>query len=358
MKDTNLIPDSCNSLVDSFYSSCESSTLLFYTALDNRQALLWRGFQLQKTPLDACLKRKLIDRSAIAFTKNSGIYDRNRALHHKILRQRDRYRSAQCATSATRQNENATIERTKAENPRCNAQKKGSLRRHETPTDRSLQAFLPALSVREWARSGIRYSLKKAAQVGTRSLQLRRKPLQTGARSTQLIDDQGRSFWQWFRQPSDLPNSGVYERDRSLHRSVLRQRDQHKSAQIVTIDTRQKNRHKSYQIIAIDTRQNEALLIGQDEPEYAPSSRKYAVRAKHETLTGRSLRAFLPAFAVRAWNAIAHRYSLEKPLQTGAQTLQATGYRGRSFWRWIEPFPDVPICIPEGARFLKKGGAA
>ena len=310
MKDTNLIPDSCNSLLNSFYSSCESSTLLFYTALDQTQALLCISYEPRSRPknpakdqseeilLKTRSDHESIDRSAItpelfaaaiAFTKNSGIYKRNRSLHHKILRQGSSYRSAQCATSATSQNENATIGRTKAENPRCSAQKKGNLRRHETLTDRSLQAFLPALSVREWARSGIRYSLKKAAQVGTRSLQLTRKPLQTEARSTQLIDDQGRSFWQWFRQPSDLPNSGVYDRDRSLHRYVLRQRDRHKSDQIIAIDTRQKNRYRSGEIATIVTRQNEAVLIGQEKREYAPSSRKYAVRAKHKTLTGRSL---------------------------------------------------------------------
>ena len=109
------------------------------------------------------------------------------------------------ASIDTRQNEIVSIGRTRAENPRCSAQKKGNLRRHETLTDRSLQAFLPAIAVREWARSGIRYNLKKAAQVGTRSLQLTRKPPQTEARSTQLTDYQARSFWQWIEPPPDLP---------------------------------------------------------------------------------------------------------------------------------------------------------
>ena len=52
----------------------------------------------------------------------------------------------------------------------------------------------------EWldreARLRHRYNLKKAAQVGTRSTQLTRKPPQTEARSTQLTDYQARRFWQ------------------------------------------------------------------------------------------------------------------------------------------------------------------
>ena len=95
------------------------------------------------------------------------------------------------ASIDTRQNEIVSIGRTRAENPRCSAQKKGNLRRHETLTDRSLQAFLPALSVREWARSGIRYNLKKVARVGTRS--------------TQADSYQARSFWQWIEPPPDIP---------------------------------------------------------------------------------------------------------------------------------------------------------
>ena len=78
---------------------------------------------------------------------------------------------------------------------------------------------------------------RSATPVGTRSLQLTKKPPQKAARSTQLIGDQECSFWQWFKQPSDLPNSGIYERNRALHRHVLAQPDRHKSDQIGTIDT-------------------------------------------------------------------------------------------------------------------------
>ena len=127
--------------------------------------------------------------------------------HHKILAQRDRHKSAQIGTIDTCQNENATIGRTKAQNPRCSAQKKGWLQRHETLTDRSLQAFLPAIAVRTWDDIAHRYNLEKAAQVGTRSLQITIKPLQKAARSTQLTDYQARSFWQWIEPPPDLPNS-------------------------------------------------------------------------------------------------------------------------------------------------------
>ena len=137
-------------------------------------------------------------------------------------------------------------------------------------------------------------------------------------------------------------NSGIYERNRAHDRHVLRQRDRHKSDQVGTIDTRQ----------------DEAVAIGQEKTEYALSRRKYAVRTKHETLTGRSLRAFLPTIAVRTWGASANRCSLEKPSQTEARSTQLTNYQERNFWQWIEPPPDIPICILEGAAFLKKGGAA
>ena len=80
---------------------------------------------------------------------------------------------------------------------------------------------------------------RSATPVSTRSLQLTKKPPQKAARSTQLIGDQECSFWQWFKQPSDLPNSGIYERDREIDRYVLRQPDRHRSDQIGTIDTRQ-----------------------------------------------------------------------------------------------------------------------
>ena len=118
---------------------------------------------------------------------------------------RDRYRSARSATRATPQNENVTIGRTKAQNPRFSAQKKGNIQRHETLTDRSLQAFLPAIAARTWDDIAHRYNLEKAAQVGTRSLQLTRKPLQKAARSTQLTGYQARSFWQWIEPPPDIP---------------------------------------------------------------------------------------------------------------------------------------------------------
>jgi len=220
-------------IVGSFYSSCESSTPLFYTAPDNRQALPCIRYEPRSTPknlarnqpeeilLKTRLKQESIASSAIppelfaatsAITKNSGIYDRNRALHHKILAQRDRhaprrdrYRSARSATRATPQNENVAIGRTKAQNPRFSAQKKGNIQRHETLTDRSLQAFLPAIAARTWDDIAHRYNLEKAAQVGTRSLQLTRKPLQKAARSTQLTGYQARSFWQWIEPPPDIP---------------------------------------------------------------------------------------------------------------------------------------------------------
>ena len=277
----NPIATNCNfssasfypTIVGSFYNlSCESSAL-FYTTRDHTQLFDCKGFQSRSAPnlarnqpeeilLKTRLKQESIASSAIppelfaatiAFTKNSGIYDRNRAHHHKILAQRDRhaprrdrYRSAQIATIVTRKNEDATIGRTKAQNPRCSAQKKGNLQRHETIADKSLQAFLSAIAVRKRDEIRHRYNLKKTAQVGTRGLQITIKPLQKAARSThatkcslQLIDFQECSFWQWFKQPSDLPNSGIYERNRALHRHVLRQPDRHRSYQIITIDTRQ-----------------------------------------------------------------------------------------------------------------------
>ena len=134
-----------------------------------------------------------------AFIQDLDFYDHNRALHRHVLRQRerhaprrDRYRSGQIATAVTSKNENATIGRTKAENPRFSAQKKGNIQRHETLTDRSLQAFLPALSVRTWDDIAHRYNLEK--------------PLHKAARSTpSRTDYQARSFWQWIEPPPDLP---------------------------------------------------------------------------------------------------------------------------------------------------------
>jgi len=210
MKDINSIPDSFNSLLNSFHS--------FYTTLDHTQLIQRNDLKSRSTsrnlvrnqPEEILLKtrpnQEFIDRSAItpekfaatsAITKNSGGYERNRATHHNVLAQGNRYRSARSATRATPQNEDATIGRTKAENPRCSAQKKGNIQRHETLTDRSLQAFLPAIAARTWDDIAHRYNLEKAAQVGTRSLQLTRKPLQKAARS----------FWQWIEPPPDLPNS-------------------------------------------------------------------------------------------------------------------------------------------------------
>ena len=138
-----------------------------------------------------------------------------------------------------------------------------------------------------------------------------------------------------------IQDLGFYKQNRALNYSVLTQR----------------NRHRSAQIIKIDTRQNEAVSIVQDETEYALSSRKFAVRTKHETSPGESLRAFLPAIAVRTWGASANRCSLEKSAQTEARSTQADSYQGRNFWQWIEPPPDLPICIPQGAASLQKGGA-
>ena len=92
--------------------------------------------------------------------------------HRKILAQRDRHKSAQIGTIDTRQNENVAIGRTEAENPRCSAQKKGNLRRHETIADKGLRAFLSVIAGRKRSEIGHRYNLKKAAQVGTRSTQI------------------------------------------------------------------------------------------------------------------------------------------------------------------------------------------
>ena len=183
MKDINSIPDSFNSLLNSFHSSCETFTSSSYTTRDHTQ---------------------LIQRNDLKSRSSSRNLVRNEP--QKIPPE------LFAASIATRQNENVAIGRTKAQNPRCSAQKKGNLRRHETLTDRSLQAFLAAIAVRKRDDIAHRYNLEKAAQVGTRSLQITIKPLQKAARtlratkcSTQLTDYQARSFWQWIEPPPDLP---------------------------------------------------------------------------------------------------------------------------------------------------------
>ena len=177
MKDTNSIPDSFKSLLNSFHSSCESFTSSSYTTRDHTQFIQRNDLKSRSTP------------------KKNLVRNEPQKIPPELF----------AASIDTPQNENATIGRTKAENPRCSAQKKGNLQRHETLTDRSLQAFLPAIAVRTWDDIAHRYNLEKAAQVGTRSLQLTRKPLQKAARSTQLTDYQARSFWQWIEPPPDLP---------------------------------------------------------------------------------------------------------------------------------------------------------
>ena len=110
---------------------------------------------------------------------------------------------------------------------------------------------------------------------------------------------------------------------------------------------------------SIDTRQNEIVSIGRTRAENPRcSAQKKGNLRRHETLTDRSLQAFLPAIAVRTWDDIAHRYNLEKPLHKAARSTQLTDYQARSFWQWIEPPPDLPICIPQCAASLQKGGAA
>ena len=170
------------------------------------------------------------------------------------------------------------------------------------------------------------------AQVGTRSTQLTRKPSQTEARSTQLIDDQECSFWQWFKQPSDLPNSGIYERDREIDRYVLRQPDRHRSDQIGTIDTRQ----------------NENVTIGRTKAQNPRcSAQKKGNLQRHETIADKSLQAFLSEIAVRKRDEIRHRYNLKKaaqvgtrstqltrkPAQVGTRSTQLTDYQARRFWQ-------------------------
>ena len=184
----SLVGSFCPTIVGSFYNlSCEPFTFTssFYTTRDHTQ---------------------LIQRNDLKSRSSSRNLVRNEP--QKIPPE------LFAASIDTRQNENATIGRARAENPRCSAQKKGWLQRHETLTDRSLQAFLPAIAVRTWDDIAHRYNLEKAAQVGTRSLQLTRKPLQKAARtlratkcSTQLTDYQARSFWLWIEPPPDLPNS-------------------------------------------------------------------------------------------------------------------------------------------------------
>jgi len=166
MKDINSIPDSFNSLLNSFHSSCETFTSSSYTTRDHTQ---------------------LIQRNDLKSRSSSRNLVRNEP--QKIPPE------LFAASIATRQNEIVSIGRTKAQNPRCSAQKKGNLRRHETLTDRSLQAFLAAIAVRKRDDIAHRYNLEKAAQVGTRSLQITIKPLQKAARR----------FWQWIEPPPDLP---------------------------------------------------------------------------------------------------------------------------------------------------------
>ena len=148
---------------------------------------------------------------------------------------------------------------------------------------------------------------RSATPVGTRSLQLTKKPPQKAARSTQLIGDQECSFWQWFKQPSDLPNSGIYERNRALHRHVLAQPDRHKSDQIGTIDTCQ----------------NENATIGRTKAQNPRcSAQKKGNLQRHETIADKSLQAFLAAIAVRTWDEIRHRYNLKKAAQVGTRSTQ------------------------------------
>ena len=226
----NPIATNCNfssasfypTIVGSFYNlSCEPFTFTssFYTTRDHTQLIQRNDLKSRSTPKKNLVRNEPqkippeLFAASNAFIQDLDFYDHNRALHRHVLRQRerhaprrDRYRSGQIATAVTSKNENATIGRTKAQNPRFSAQKKGNIQRHETLTDRSLQAFLPAIAVRTWDEIRHRYNLKKAAQVGTRSLQITIKPLQKAARSTQLTDYQARSFWQCPQPPPDLPS--------------------------------------------------------------------------------------------------------------------------------------------------------
>ena len=51
------------------------------------------------------------------------------------------------------------------------------------------------------------------------------------------------------------------------------------------------------------------------------------------------------------------RYRSGQIATVGTRSTQADSYQARSFWQWIEPPPDIPICIPQGAASLQEGGA-
>ena len=100
---------------------------------------------------------------------------------------------------------------------------------------------------------------------------------------------------------------------------------------------------------------NEDGSLWQAKPEYPEISSDGKI-SKYIAPTGAGSRGFTPAVTVRVWSMVAKTNNLEHALPKWVQTEIAVGNLGeksseeRSFWRWVEQFPQIEIVITEGGK--------
>lgn len=100
---------------------------------------------------------------------------------------------------------------------------------------------------------------------------------------------------------------------------------------------------------------NEDGSLWQAKPEYPEISSDGKI-SKYIAPTGSGSRGFTPAVTVRVWSMVAKTNNLEHALPEWVQTaiavrnLEEKSSKERSFWRWVEQFPQIEIVITEGGK--------
>lgn len=117
-------------------------------------------------------------------------------------------------------------------------------------------------------------------------------------------------------------------------------------------------RQRSHSFRTLQERRNKDGSARQEKQKYAAKTEKVRTLQNCETFAGKGLRAFLPVRTAISWRVLAYRFNLKNSAQIERESWRSTGCKGRSFWRWIKPFPDIPIVLPEDAAFPQEGGAS
>jgi len=290
-------------------------------SLQRSQPLTFEEFQskIQHEFIDGSAISPELFAASIEFIEDRGRWESNYALNHKVSLQWQTHKPHSFGTIACLKNEDDRLWQAKAENPRFDS-KKDKFQKYETPVESGLRAFTPAVTVRVWfaiaSKNNLEDTLPSWVKRAVADGKLNKK------------------------SSTDCPKIGG---EIPLPEPELRQ----KPIGFMALGTRSKT------VCAMpSSKDGSNLQDGLKSASQAETSMDYSPWGYSPTQVATP--ETRPFTEDGTETVIASESS---PIANGS-TPSRTSYQGRSFWKWIELHPDIPIDILEGAAFLKKGGAA